>query len=136
MARKPARKAKTQKKRAVKRAAPRRTKKPAARSKRASAPKRRATASRKKRLGGTGRESTLAQTPATGRTVTGRTNPMPTKRSTGTAAGAGDPRRIPGLQRDRKQLREVEESPHPPPSRPQLDRHDSAARSGRDALRH
>jgi hypothetical protein len=88
----------------------------------------------KKRLGGTGRESTLAQTPATGRTVTGRTNPMPTKRSTGTAAGAGDSRRIPGLERERKQLREVEESLHTPPSSLNMDRHGSAARSGRAAL--
>ena len=34
---------------------------------------------------------------------------MPTKRSTGTAAGAGDTRARPGLERERKQLREVEE---------------------------
>jgi uncharacterized protein DUF6335 len=148
MARKPVRKAKTQKKKAVKRAA-----------KRASAPKRRSTASKakrpkkvaprkakpkaaakaknvKKRAGGTGRESTLAQTPATGRSVTGRTNPMPTKRSTGTAAGAGDARRVPGLERERKQLREVEESLHLAPSSLNMDRHGSAARTGRAVFRH
>jgi hypothetical protein len=164
MARKPARKAKTQKKKAARRAAPAPKKRPAAKAKRASAPKRRPTASKakrpkkvarrpsptkaakaaprkmkttkKKRIGGTGRESTLAQTPATGRTVTGRTNPMPTRRSTGTAAGAGDARRVPGLERERKQLREVEESLHTPPSSLNMDRHGSAARSGRAAFRH
>jgi hypothetical protein len=168
MARKPVRKARIQKKKAVKRAAPRK----AAKAKRASAPKRRSAASkarrpaagkrrpaarkaaparsrpvkskakarkgaRKKtrRLGGNGRESTLAQTPATGRTVTGRTNPMPTKRSTGTASGAGDSRRVPGLERERKQLREVEESLQQAPSSLNMDRHGSAARTGRAAFR-
>jgi hypothetical protein len=86
--------------------------------------------------GGSGRESTLDQTPETGRTVHGRTNPMPTKRSTGTAAGAGDLRRAPGLERERKRLREVEESVPGPPSSLNLDRHGSAARTGRAALRH
>ena len=84
--------------------------------------------------GGAGRESTLAQTPATGRSVRGRTNPMPTKRSTGTAAGAGGTRQAPGLERERKRLREVEESVQGPPSSLNLDRHSSAARSGRAAL--
>jgi hypothetical protein len=170
MARKPVRKAKTQKKKAVKRAAPRKAGKA---NKKASAPRGRSSASKAKRpsaskgrrparkvasirpkpkaraaakkvvprkkarrQGGTGRESTLAQTPATGRTVTGRTNPMPTKRSTGTAAGAGDGRRIPGLERERKQLREIEESLQTPPSSLNMDRHGSAARSGRAAFRH
>jgi hypothetical protein len=89
----------------------------------------------KSRLGGTGRESTLAQTPETGRSVQGRTNPMPTKRSTGTAAGAGGTRQAPGLERERRRLREVEESVQGPPSSLNLDRHGSAARSGRAALR-
>jgi Family of unknown function (DUF6335) len=88
-----------------------------------------------KRAGGTGRESTLAQTPDTGRTVRGRTNPMPTKRSTGTAAGAGDLRRAPGLERERRRLREVEETVPGPPSSLNLDRHGSAARTGRAELR-
>ncbi|SRR5258708_2720926 len=163
MARKPARKAKSQKKQAAKRVATSHQKKRrSAKRKRASAPKRRSTVPKAKRpkkaapktsrkgpvtksraglsttrkAGGTGRESTLSQTPATGRTVTGRTNPMPTKRSTGTAAGAGDARRIPGLERERKQLREVEESLQTPPSSLNMDRHGSAARSGRAALRH
>ena len=82
-----------------------------------------------------GRESTLAQTPETGRSVRGRTNPMPTKRSTGTAAGAGGTRMAPGLERERKRLREVEESVQGPPSSLNMDRHSSAARSGRAALR-
>ena len=86
------------------------------------------------KAGGTGRESTLAQTPEAGRSVRGRTNPMPTKRSTGTAAGAGDTRRAPGLERERKRLREVEESVPGPPSSLNMDRHGSAARTGRAAL--
>jgi hypothetical protein len=91
--------------------------------------------SRKPNRGGSGRESTLDQTPETGRTVQGRTNPMPTKRSTGTAAGAGDMRRAPGLERERKRLREVEETVPSPPSSLNMDRHGSAARSGRAAIR-
>ena len=93
------------------------------------------SAKRPVRRGGMGHESTLAQTPATGRTVTGPTNPMPTKRSTGTAAGAGGTRQAPGLERERKRLREVEESVQGPPSSLNMDRHSSAARSGRAALR-
>jgi hypothetical protein len=83
-----------------------------------------------------GREETLAQTPETGRSVRGITNPMPTKRSTGTAAGAGSTRRAPGLERERKQLREIEESVPGPPSSLNMDRHGSAARTGRANLRH
>ncbi len=60
---------------------------------------------------------------------------MPTKRSTGTAAGAGNTRRAPGLERARRQLREVEESVPSPPSSLNLDRKPSAARSGREHLR-
>jgi uncharacterized protein DUF6335 len=67
--------------------------------------------------------------------VKGPTNPMPTKRSTGTAAGAGNTRRAPGLERARRQLREVEESVPGPPSSLNLDRRPSAARSGRRELR-
>jgi hypothetical protein len=90
-----------------------------------------------KRQGGSGREATLAQTPDTGRTVQGRTNPMPTKRSTGTPAGAGDSRRSPALDRERKRLREVDETVASPPSSLNPDRvHPSAARSGRSALQH
>jgi hypothetical protein len=96
----------------------------------------RTTPKARRAVGGTGRESTLSQTPATGRTVQGRTNPMPTKRSTGTAAGAGDSRRVPGLERERKQLREIEESVQGPPSSLNMDRHGSAARSGRAVMRH
>ena len=87
------------------------------------------------KAGGTGKESTLDQTPETGRSVRGRTNPMPTKRSTGTAAGAGGTRLAPGLERERKRLREVEESVPGPPSSLNLDRHGSAARTGRATLR-
>lgn len=86
------------------------------------------------RQGGTGRESELAQTPETGRSVKGRTNPMPTKRSTGTGAGAGDTRHAPGLERARRKLREVEEGLPSPPSSLDLDRTPSAARSGRREL--
>jgi hypothetical protein len=101
---------------------------------------RKKTASRRRpstkvRAGGTGLERDLDQTPQTGRSVKGPTNPMPTKRSTGTAAGAGSTRRAPGLERARRQLREVEESVPGPPSSLNLDRRPSAARSGRHELR-
>ncbi|MEO5896694.1 MAG: DUF6335 family protein [Vicinamibacterales bacterium] len=87
------------------------------------------------RRGGTGRESELDQTPETGRSVRGRTNPMPTVRSTGTAAGAGSTRHAPGLDRARKQLREVEEMVQGPPSSLDPDRRgSSAAASGRRKL--
>jgi hypothetical protein len=82
-----------------------------------------------------GLEKTLAQTPETGRTVRGRTNPRPTKRSTGTAAGAGSSRRSPAIERQRKQLREVEESLPGPPSSLDMDRRGSAARTGRAEMR-
>jgi len=58
------------------------------------------------------------------------------KRSTGSPAGAGDSRRAPALERERKRLRDVEESVPQPPSSLNLDRHGSAARSGRAALQH
>ncbi len=101
------------------------------------APKRMAKPRAKARgkAGGAGREETLSQTPATGRSVKGRTNPMATRRSTGTAAGAGSTRRIPGLERARKQLREVEESVPTPPSSLDMNRDASAARSGRAEMR-
>jgi hypothetical protein len=86
------------------------------------------------RSGGTGREEELDQTARSGRTVQGPTNPMPTRRSTGTPAGAGSGRRVPGLERARKQLREVEETVPTPPSSLDLDRRPSAARSGRHEL--
>ena len=87
------------------------------------------------REGGTGRESQLDQTPETGRSVKGPTNPMPTKRSTGTAAGAGGTRQAPGLERARRHLREVDETVASPPSSLDLDRTASAARTGRDEMR-
>jgi len=86
------------------------------------------------RVGGTGMERELAQTPQAGRSVRGPTNPMPTKRSTGTAAGAGSTKRAPGLERERKRLRELEEGVPTPPSSLDLDRRPSAARSGRHEL--
>jgi hypothetical protein len=91
--------------------------------------------SKSKRGAKAGRERTLAQTPRAGRTVKGRTNPMPTRRSTGTPAGAGSTRRAPGLERARKQLREVEEGVPTPPSSLDMDRLPSAARSGRAEMR-
>jgi hypothetical protein len=42
----------------------------------------------------------------------------------------------PGLERERKRLREVEETVQTPPSSLNLDRHSSAARSGRASLQH
>jgi len=58
------------------------------------------------------------------------------KRSTGSPAGAGDSRSVPALERERKRLRDVEETVPQPPSSLNMDRHGSAARSGRAALRH
>jgi Family of unknown function (DUF6335) len=94
-----------------------------------------APATRKARVrGGSGREETLAQTPETGRTLRGPTNPMPTRRSTGTPAGAGTSR-SPRLDRDRKRLREIDETVPSPPSSLDLDSQGpSAARSGRKRL--
>jgi hypothetical protein len=88
-------------------------------------------ASARGREGGTGRESQLDQTPETGRSVKGRTNPLPTRRSTGTASGAGGTRQAPGLERARRHLREVDETVASPPSSLDLDRNASAARTGR-----
>jgi hypothetical protein len=85
--------------------------------------------------GGTGRESQLDQTPETGRSVKGPTNPFPTKRSTGTASGAGGTGQAPGLERARRHLREVDETVASPPSSLGLDRNASAARTGRDEMR-
>jgi hypothetical protein len=56
---------------------------------------------------------------------------MPTRRSTGTPAGAGTTRQSPRLDRERKRLRELEESIEGPPSSLDMDRTASAARSGR-----
>jgi hypothetical protein len=89
----------------------------------------------RRKRGGTGRESGLAQTPESGRSVKGRTNPMATKRSTGTAAGAGGTRQAPGLERARRQLREVEETVQTPPSSLDMNRTASAARTGRQEMR-
>jgi hypothetical protein len=94
----------------------------------------RKAASRTRREGGTGRERDLAQTPETGRSVTGPTNPMRTIRSTGTPAGAGDSH-IPRLERERRQLRDIEESIPEPPSSLNMDRKASAARTGRAEMR-
>jgi hypothetical protein len=103
-------------------------------AKRSSSPKRKVGPSTKLRAGGTGREETLAQTPEAGRTRRGLTNPMPTKRSTGTPAGAGTSK-SPRLERARRQLREIDETVPSPPSSLDLDRRGpSAARSGRQHL--
>jgi len=126
-------------KRKGKRPTPTRSAKTRARKAARPATKRTSVKARKpapKRRGGTGREETLAQTEATGRSVVGPTNPMPTKRSTGTAAGAGTTRRAPGLERERKRLREIEETVQGPPSSLDMDRRASAARTGRETLRH
>jgi uncharacterized protein DUF6335 len=87
------------------------------------------------REGGTGRERQLAQTPETGRSVKGPVNPFPTKRSTGTASGAGGTRQAPGLERARRHLREVDETVPSPPSSLELERRPSAARTGRQEMR-
>ena len=83
--------------------------------------------------GGTGREETLDQTPETGRSRGGPTNPMRTRRSTGTPSGAGTSASG-DLDRARTDLRELEEGVQTPPSSLDLDRLPSAARSGRRRL--
>jgi hypothetical protein len=60
---------------------------------------------------------------------------MRTIRSTGTRAGAGDSRHAPGLDRERRQLREVEEGIPEPPSSLNMDRRGSAVRTGRAEMR-
>ena len=144
-ARKAAKKAAPARKQASRRAAKTRKAAPARKAAARKAPSRKATTrkapARKAsvrpkagpipRQGGTGRESELAQTPETGRSVQGRTNPMKTVRSTGTPAGAGDSRSAPGLDRQRRKLRDIEETVQGPPSSLDLDRTPSAARSGR-----
>jgi hypothetical protein len=60
---------------------------------------------------------------------------MPTRRSTGTPAGAGSTR-SPRLDRERRTLREIEEGVPTPPSSLDLDRQPSPARSGRQKLQH
>ncbi len=122
----------TAKKTARKAAAAKTTRRTTPKSRTKAAPARR---SARPREGGTGRESQLDQTPETGRSVKGRTNPFPTKRSTGTASGAGGTREAPGLDRARRHLREVDETVASPPSSLELDRTASAARTGRDEMR-
>ena len=110
---------------------------PAARTRTAKKPTtpRKSRTKRPRREGGTGRERTLAQTPATGRTVVGPTNPMRTIRSTGTPAGAGDSRHVARLERERRQLRDIEETIPEPPSSLNMDRRGSAVRTGRAEMR-
>jgi hypothetical protein len=62
------------------------------------------------------------------------TNPWPTRPSTRTGSGAGSSR-SPYLERARRQLREIEETIPGPPSSLDMDRHGTAARTGRDELR-
>jgi hypothetical protein len=61
------------------------------------------------------------------------TNPFPTKRSARTGAGAGASR-SPYLERQRRQLREIEETVPGPPSTLDMERHGTAARTGREEL--
>ena len=114
-------------------------KKPAAGAQKRAGTQKRAAGAKKKSgrtppaRGGAGREETLAQTPEAGRSRKGPTNPMRTRRSTGTPAGAGRSGSR-ELDRARKDLRQVEESLQTPPSSLDLDRLPSAARSGRRRL--
>jgi hypothetical protein len=104
-------------------------------AKKAAATTRRTAARKTAPRRNSGRERDLDQTPETGRSVKGLTNPFPTKRSTGTAAGAGGMRLAPGLERARRHLREVDETVPSPPSSLSLDRRPSAARTGRQEMR-
>ena len=111
------------------------TARPAAKTTRRAGGGAKATKPKTRRVGGTGRERQLDQTPETGRSVKGRTNPFPTKRSTGTASGAGTIRQAPDLERARRRLREVDETVPSPPSSLDIDRQASAARTGRQEMR-
>jgi hypothetical protein len=135
VARKPARKIARKPARKVARRRARKVARTPARSVRRQGRTKRAKASKRATAGSTGLERTLAQTPAAGRTVQGPTNAWPTKRSTGTPSGAGSSRRSPRLERERKRLREVDESVQGPPSSLNMDQHGSAARTGRAELR-
>ena len=72
--------------------------------------------------------------PKTGRTRRGPTNPMPTKRSTGTASRRRRTRTPRASNAPRTASREIEEGVPAPPSSLDLDRAPSAARSGRQKL--
>lgn len=61
---------------------------------------------------------------------------LPATQSFGTKAGAVTARRAPGLERERRRLRDVEETIPTPPSSLTLDNHASAARTGRAVLEH
>ena len=80
-----------------------------------------------------------SRTPAKTRTAkrpAPKAKPASTKRSAGAASGAGSPRKAPGLDRERKRLRDLEETVPTPPSSLNPDRlHPSAARSGRAAFK-
>jgi hypothetical protein len=89
-----------------------------------------------------GRKSAKPRAGSTPRAATKRAGakaaakPGRSRRSTGAPAGAGDSRRVPSLDRERKRLRDVEETVPQPPSSLNMDRHASAARTGRAALEH
>ena len=89
-------------------------------------------ARRAPKVGGTGREETLAQTPKPALRK-GPTNPMPTNARPARPPEPGT-LRSPRLERERKVLREIEEGVPTPPSSLDLDRNPSAARSGRQKL--
>jgi hypothetical protein len=128
MAKKAARKAKATPRR---KAAPRRA--AGATKKRSTAPKRQKAA--KKAKAGKKKPAPKAKARAKARVSRPKAKAASAKRSTGSPAGAGDSRRAPSLDRARKQLREVEESVPQAPSSLNMDRHGSAARSGRAAIR-
>jgi hypothetical protein len=95
---------------------------------------RRSTAPRSKKVKKTARVK--ARAPKRPKPKKARASKPKVKRSTGSVAGAGDSRRVPALERERRRLRDVEETVPQPPSSLNMDRRGSAARSGRAALDH
>jgi Family of unknown function (DUF6335) len=77
------------------------------------------------------RKNARAARPTGGTAKTG----LPRRSREAAKAGPGITRRAPALERERKQLREIEEGIPSPPSSLNMDRHGSAARTGRAVMR-
>jgi hypothetical protein len=137
MARKPARKAKGRKKPSGRKSgagARARTRTRSGGGRRRTSTAKRASASKT-----AGRKTAKAARTRAAKTARGKASATPrrtTKRATASAAPPPIARRPPSLDRQRKQLRDVEEAIPTPPSSLNMDRHGSAARTGRATLRH
>jgi len=102
--------------------------KPSRKGKRSSALKSRKPKKRARAKSGKARRRTAARRPAKRRAAS--------KRAKRVKAETAPQRHPPSLERERKRLLDVEETVPTPPSSLNMDRHGSAARSGRAALAH